>query len=103
MLLKAMLTKLGVQATVVSDGVEAVAMVCQQNQQFDLILMDCEMPVLDGYEATLKIRQWESENGHHETPIYALTAHVLEAHLERCKQVSMNGHIPKPEAVERCF
>ncbi len=100
MLLKAMLTKLGVQATVVPDGVEAVAMVCQQNQQFDLILMDCEMPVLDGYEATLKIRQWESENGHHETPIYALTAHVLAEHLERCKQVSMNGHIPKPVSLK---
>ncbi len=101
LVVKGMLSKLGVQAIVAADGAEAESLVCQNNQHFDLILMDCEMPFVDGYEATRNIRQWESENACSETPIYALTAHVLEEHVNHCSLIGMNGHLSKPVSLKQ--
>lgn len=101
LVVKGMMAKLGVQATVVSNGQEAVNAVCKQKKSFDLILMDCEMPVMDGYKATRQIRQWEAANKLPETPIHALTAHALKEHLSRCQVLGMNGHIAKPVSLHQ--
>lgn len=64
--------------------------------QYDLVLMDIEMPVMDGYTATAKIRQWEAENQIEATPIIALTAHALVEHGQKSLAVGCNAHLAKP-------
>ncbi len=96
-----LLSKLGVEATQVVNGAEAVNMVCEQQVPFDLILMDCEMPELDGYAATRKIRQWEEQIGRAATIIFALTAHALSEHIEKCRSAGMDGHLAKPINFEK--
>lgn len=92
----AQLEQLGMDAHVVGDGREAVDLLCTQQQQFDLVLMDCEMPGMDGFEATRTIRAWESKQGSRRTPIYALTAHVLAENSDACDEVGMDGRLTKP-------
>jgi CheY-like chemotaxis protein/anti-sigma regulatory factor (Ser/Thr protein kinase) len=92
--IRGMLAKLGVRSDVVSNGQEAVEAV--QHHSYDLVLMDCEMPVLDGYEATRRIRAWETDNARRAVPIIALSAHILNEIKERCRQAGMNGHMAKP-------
>ena len=75
-----------------SNGVEAVEAV--QSQQFDLVLMDLQMPVLDGFEATQKIRAWENEDQH--IPIVALTAMLFENEVELCLDAGMDDCVAKP-------
>jgi len=91
-----LMTKLGLEPDLVADGLAAVDMICQQSRRYDLILMDCEMPVLDGYEATRKIRQYETDNSHPPTLIYALSAHVLSEHIEKCHEAGMDDYMSKP-------
>lgn len=64
--------------------------------QYDLVLMDVEMPVMDGYTATRKIREWEKEKKATPTHIIALTAHALQEHREKTKEAGCDGHITKP-------
>jgi CheY-like chemotaxis protein len=64
--------------------------------RFDLVLMDIEMPVMDGYTATRKMREWEADNHQEATPIVALTAHALEEHAQRCDEAGCSGHLAKP-------
>jgi PAS domain S-box-containing protein len=80
----------------VNDGAEAVDRIVQQNKKYDLVLMDCEMPTMDGYEATRNIRRWESKEGMVKTTIYALTAHALPEHIRLCTDAGMDGHLSKP-------
>jgi len=68
----------------------------QVNPLYDLILMDCQMPVLDGFEATKKIRQWELENALDRVPIIALTANALQEDKKRCFGVGMDDYLAKP-------
>jgi CheY-like chemotaxis protein len=85
---------------VANHGLEAVEMV--QKDRFDLILMDCQMPIMDGYEATQKIRAFESN--HPEIPpclIVAMTANALPEDKEKCLAVGMNDFIAKPVEYER--
>ncbi|WP_159931182.1 response regulator [Oceanicoccus sp. KOV_DT_Chl] len=93
---KAMLEKLGHSCECVSDGAKALAAYQQQPDRFDAILMDCEMPVLDGWEATRAIREWEQQQ--HRAPIFviALTAHALADERARCEQAGMNDFLSKP-------
>lgn len=63
---------------------------------FDVILMDIQMPVMDGHEATQRIRRWERDSGVTPVPILALTAHALADEAEKCRQAGCNGHITKP-------
>jgi two-component system, sensor histidine kinase len=93
---KTMLGKLNIPFMIANNGVEAVELVCNSNNKFDVILMDCEMPIMDGYEATRQIRAWESANAQPPTHICALTAHVLQEHVTLSKQAGMNNHITKP-------
>jgi len=86
------LKNLGYRVTAVSNGIEALEAL--ESGPYDLILMDCQMPHLDGYEATLRIRQLPGEAGH--IPIIALTAHAVREELDKCLDVGMNDYITKP-------
>lgn len=90
-----MLAKLGVPHDVADNGEAAVSRF-RQGEQYQLILMDCEMPVMDGYEATRAIREWETSNHLVPVKIIALTANVMKEQQEKCIQVGMNGHLAKP-------
>ena len=92
--LNAMLNKLGIQADTVDSG--DTALLAIQTNQYDLVLMDCEMPVMDGFTATIKLRAWERQNLRRRTPIIALTAHTLFQHKERARQAGMDAHVSKP-------
>ncbi|MFN3579620.1 MAG: response regulator, partial [Pseudomonas sp.] len=92
--IRGMLGKLGMQVHSVQNGNQAVLEA--QTGHYDLILMDCEMPEMDGFTASEQIRQWEKVSGRQPIPIIALTAHILPEHRERSRLAGMNGHIAKP-------
>ncbi|MCH8543936.1 MAG: response regulator [Alcanivorax sp.] len=92
--IRGMLAKLGLDADVVANGREALDAACTGN--YDLVLMDCEMPEMDGFEATRRIREWERHAQRRPLPIVALTAHILREHRERSMAAGMNAHVPKP-------
>lgn len=90
-----MLKKFGYGCDVVANGVEAVEAVKQRD--YDLVFMDCQMPEMDGFEATRMIRDLESDRaGSKVAYIFALTANVREESLDRSKKVGMNGFLAKP-------
>jgi len=89
---KAMLERFKCTVTLASDGLEALEVFSEQ--PFDLILMDCQMPEMDGYEATFQIRELENHNIH--TPIIALTANKQVADREQCLAVGMDDFMAKP-------
>ncbi len=79
------------------NGEEALNLYRASPDQFDLILMDLRMPILDGYQATEQIRAFETENRFvRRIPIFALSADVFEEDIKKCVQVGMDGHISKP-------
>ncbi|KAH6660084.1 hypothetical protein BKA67DRAFT_589747 [Truncatella angustata] len=80
--------------TVVGNGLEAVEAI--QKKKFDVILMDVQMPIMGGFEATGKIREYERSLGSHRTPIIALTAHAMMGDRERCIQAQMDEYLSKP-------
>eukprot|EP00898_Chlorokybus_atmophyticus_P001047 jgi/Chlat1/1943/Chrsp153S02249 len=90
---RAMLEKMGATVAVVDDGSQAVAAVTERS--FDIILMDCAMPVQDGYQATAEIRKLEKD-APKQTPIVALTAHALASDRDHCLEVGMNDYLCKP-------
>jgi CheY-like chemotaxis protein/signal transduction histidine kinase len=92
--LAGMLQKLGVEHVVVGNGQEALE-ACQR-EQFDIVLMDCDMPVMDGWEATRCIREVCDNRGIATPPIIALTANTLEELGERARQPLMDAHLVKP-------
>jgi CheY-like chemotaxis protein len=87
------LGKMGHRATTANNGREAVRLV--QTQRFDAILMDVQMPEMDGLTATARIREWESEHGLR-TPIVAMTAHAGEDNRNRCLNAGMDDYVAKP-------
>jgi len=93
------LVELGVSCETVSDGLQAVARATSETR-FDIILMDCQMPELDGYEATRRIRRWEVATGRARTPIVAVTAHALPAERARAAAAGMDGYVTKPLTLE---
>ena len=92
-----MLKKLGYRCDIASNGKEAVEMLAQI--PYDLVLMDCQMPEVDGYVATQRIREREDKLGRH-TPIIAMTANAMREDRARCLDAGMDGFIPKPIALE---
>ncbi|PHQ26113.1 hybrid sensor histidine kinase/response regulator [Marinobacter guineae] len=92
----AMLSRLGFQTDSADNGKEALEKVTTNHHGYDVILMDCQMPVMDGYEATRYIREWEKSNGQSGTPIIALTADVLPGTEKSCLDSGMNDYLAKP-------
>ena len=90
----AILRRLGVRAHLAENGAEAIAALAAAD--YDLVLMDCEMPVMDGYEATAKIRAGEPGARNARIPIVALTADAVSGDRERCMAVGMNDYVSKP-------
>ena len=88
-----LLTRRGHVVTVVGNGREAVDAL--QRGDFDVVLMDVQMPEMDGFEATAAIREWERETGHH-VRIVAMTAHAMSGDRERCLAAGMDGYLSKP-------
>lgn len=88
-----LLQKLGCRVDVVGNGQEAVDQV--RRKSYDLVLMDVQMPTMDGLTAVAHIRAGEKGNGHH-LPVVALTAHAMEGDAERCLAAGMDGYLPKP-------
>jgi signal transduction histidine kinase/CheY-like chemotaxis protein len=88
---KGMLSKLGCEVTIGGHGGEALEHL--ERNSFDLVLMDCNMPVMDGYEATRRIRQNEKWAN---LPIIALTANAMPEERERCKAAGMSDYLAKP-------
>lgn len=80
--------------TVANNGLEAYEAI--QKKRYDVVLMDVQMPIMGGFEATGKIREWERENGQVRTPIIALTAHAMMGDRERCIQAQMDEYLSKP-------
>ncbi|KAL2641300.1 hypothetical protein R1flu_008887 [Riccia fluitans] len=118
---RSMLVRYGATVECANGGVEAVELVKTKpaDSQFDLILMDIQMPVVDGYEATKRIRRWEAENcsfcrapenqkweqqapgvlhqcAHNRIPVVAVTADVMQGTHEMCLSSGMDDYIPKP-------
>lgn len=91
---KAMLRKLGFEADLAINGSEAVEAIV--NQHYDLVLMDCQMPVLDGYAATRQIRSLEEGKSSSRLPVIALTAHALEGDREASLDAGMDDYLTKP-------
>jgi PAS domain S-box-containing protein len=95
----ALLTRLGCQVTVANDGVAAVDQF--RRRHFDAVFMDCQMPELDGFDATTRLRAIEAARGASRTPIIAMTASSSEADVARCLAVGMDDLVPKPVHNER--
>lgn len=76
------------------NGEEAARKV--KSGRYDLVLMDMQMPVMDGYTATREIRRWESETGRGRTPVIALTAYALKEEEEKSLAAGCDAHVPKP-------
>jgi len=88
-----LLERAGHTVAIAANGEEATAMYGASD--FDLVLMDVHMPVLDGFGATARIRQMERSRGTH-TPLIALTANAMSGDRERCLSAGMDGYISKP-------
>ncbi|MFZ1615390.1 MAG: ATP-binding protein [Holophaga sp.] len=92
----AILKKLGLGADLATNGREAVEAV--QAKDYDLVLMDCQMPEMDGFQATRLIR--ENEAGHRHVPILAMTANAMQGDRERCLESGMDDYLPKPVTID---
>jgi len=97
-LAKAMLGKLGLTVCVANDGREVLERFGEA--EYDLVLMDCQMPVMDGFEATASIRRWPGGRGER-VPIIALTANAMLEDRQRCLEAGMTAFISKPFAFEQ--
>ena len=94
MLVKTLLGDMGAQVTAVDNGYDALR--CVQQEPFDLVFMDVQMPGMNGRETTEAIRQWESEHGQPPLPIVALTAHAMANEKRALLQCGMDDYLTKP-------
>jgi CheY-like chemotaxis protein len=105
---EAMLRNLGYEVHTVGDGQQAVHWL--SHRSCDVVLMDCAMPVMDGFDATREIRRRELQLGASRVPVVALTAHLAAEERERCRDAGMDDFLSKPfdaddlqRVVERCL
>ena len=95
-----MLEKRGHRISVARTGREALAAL--ESGSFDLVLMDIQMPEMDGFETTAAIRQSERGTGRHQ-PIFAMTAHAMKGDDQRCVDAGMDGYLSKPIRGEELY
>jgi CheY-like chemotaxis protein len=88
-----LLEREGHTVVVANNGLEAVHAL--ENEDFDVVLMDVQMPIMNGFEATAAIREKEKDGGKH-VRIIALTAHALKGYREQCLSAGMDGYLTKP-------
>ena len=91
---RGMLEKLGLTVDVAGNGAEAIKVL--SDKTYDLVFMDCQMPVLDGYQATRQIRDPESPVKQQDIPVVAMTANAMEGDREKCLEAGMDDYISKP-------
>ena len=96
MVIAGMLKKLEVSYTLAGNGREALELLAAPDARYDLVLMDCEMPEIDGYCAAREFRDTALRQGKPRIPVIALTAHVLQEHQQQALQAGMDDHIGKP-------
>ncbi len=101
LVLRALLETAGITPTIVGNGAEAVA--AWLDGQWDVILMDVQMPVMDGLTAVKEIRRAEAERGAAPTRIVALTANAMEHHVREYLEAGMNDYLAKPISIEKLF
>lgn len=89
-----LLERLGCRVESAYNGAEAVAHI--KRTAFDLVLMDCSMPEMDGFDATRAVRVWEATENRGRTPIVALTADAMQGDRERCLAAGMDEYLSKP-------
>lgn len=94
MLFEAYLMKSSHQLVMVADGAEAVQRF--QKERFDVVVMDIQMPHMDGITAMRLMRQWERDSGAVPTPIITLTAHAMSSEIERCREAGGTLYLTKP-------
>jgi PAS domain S-box-containing protein len=97
-LAEALLNNMGYSVDIVGDGEQALAILNATSamQQYQLILMDCQMPVMDGFEATQKIRKGEASDVYQSIPIIAMTANAIKGDKEKCLNAGMSDYVSKP-------
>lgn len=100
LVLNALLPKIGIQTILAENGQEALDVMVGGSHDIDAILMDLHMPIMDGFEATQRIRSWEATGGNRHTPILALTADAFPEDRERCLSLGMDDFIAKPIMIE---
>lgn len=93
-LVKTFLKKMPINIDIAENGEIAVEKF--MSKKYDILLMDMQMPIMDGYTATTEIRKWEKERRMDETPIIAFTAHALKEEVDKCLEAGCNDHIAKP-------
>jgi signal transduction histidine kinase/CheY-like chemotaxis protein len=98
---QAMLQELGVEPVSAWSGEEALEKLMQE--RYEVILMDCQMPKLDGYATATRFRRWEQENSRSRTPIVALTANALSGDAEKCFAAGMDYYLSKPFTTEQLY
>ncbi|EGU60380.1 signal transduction histidine kinase, partial [Vibrio nigripulchritudo ATCC 27043] len=91
-----MLENIGIQSDIASNGIEALEALSQPASAYQLILMDCQMPEMDGYEATMAIRDGEGGKQYRGIPIIAMTANAMKGDMEKCLAAGMSDYISKP-------
>jgi len=92
-----MLSKIGCEITIAANGQEAVDFFTEH--QYDLVFMDCQMPVMDGFAATDAMRELEKTRDGH-TPIIALTANAMQGDVEKCRAAGMDDYMSKPVKIQ---
>ncbi len=100
MVIKGLLGKLKITPELVENGLLAFDRVRKAAQPYDVILMDCEMPEMDGFEATRSIREFEEKRNLPATPVVALTAHALQEHRDAVFASGMNHYLSKPVTLD---
>lgn len=98
MIAYSMLKKIGLGGEVAGNGQEALELLAKE--QFDAVLMDCQMPVLDGYNATRELRKLELQNNQARMPVIAMTAHAMDGDRAKCLEAGMDDYLAKPVKIE---
>lgn len=96
MVAKGLANKLGLEAETAETGTEAIAVLLSDSRRFDLILMDCEMPGMDGFETSMEIIRLQKNAKIPQIPVVALTAHAVPDKIRACHEAGMVSHIAKP-------